>query len=192
MLENTEYKWQIETFKCGEKIVADADILWSIKQGTVKISTYDLEGRIIILGYWGKNDVVGQPLTKIDPYEIECLTPVKATSVPYRDWHYLSKEIRNCFQDAEKMLYILGQKNIDEKLTELLIYLGNKFGDIHERGKAILLPLSHQELANFLGTTRVVITRAINRLQSKKMIENPKRGLIILHISGIDRLNYKI
>ncbi|MCC0178187.1 Crp/Fnr family transcriptional regulator [Waterburya agarophytonicola K14] len=192
MLESTKCKWLVKTFEGGEKVRIDPDTLYLIKQGAVKISTYDLSGKTIILGYWGKGDVVGQSLTKIDPYEIKCLISTEVDCVPYPDWHQVAKEIRSCYQDAEKLLYILGQNGVEEKLLELLIYLGNKFGSIQANGKAILLPLSHRELAEFLGATRVSITRSMNKLQSKKLIEYPKRGTIILHTSQISRLNYKI
>ena len=192
MLEGTNCKWQRKTFKRGNNIPLDVDFLYLIKEGAVKISTYDLSGKIIILGYWGQGDIVGQSLTRIDPYEIECLTKVEVQCVPYHDWHLVAKEIRNCQQDAEQLLYVLGQSSVEEKLIELLIYLGRKFGHIQENGKAILLPLSHKALADFLGVTRVSITRSMNRLQSKKFITCPKRGSIILRTSEISRLNYRI
>ncbi|MGB5636222.1 MAG: Crp/Fnr family transcriptional regulator, partial [Waterburya sp.] len=155
MLESTKCKWQVKTFNRGEKISLDFDILYLIKEGGVKISTYDLSGKIIILGYWGKGDVVGQSLSKIETYEIECLTSVEVECVPYQDWHIVAKEIRNCYQDAQKLLYVLGQSSVEEKLLELLVYLGYKFGSVQENGKAILLPLAHRDLAEFLGVTRV-------------------------------------
>lgn len=192
MLESTKCKWQVKTFSCGEKIYLDFDILYLIKEGAVKISTYDLSGKIIILGYWGKGDVVGQSLTQIEPYEIECLTFVEVECVPYQDWHIVAKQIRNCYQDAEKLVYILRQTTVEEKLIELLVYLCQKFGSVQENGRAILLPLTHRALADFLGVTRVSITRSINTLQSKKFLVCPKRGSIILHTSEISTVNYKI
>lgn len=189
MLESTKYKWQVKTFNRGEKIYLDFDILYLIKQGGVKISTYDLSGKIIVLGYWGKRDIVGQSLTQIDPYEIECLTFVEVECVPYQDWHIVTKEIRNCYQDAQKLLYVLRQSTVEGKLLELLVYLGQKFGSVQENGKVILLPLSHRALADFLGVTRVSITRSMNTLQSKKFIACPKRGSIILRTSEISTVN---
>ena len=90
------------------------------------------------------------------------------------------------------MIYVLAQKDVEEKLLELLIYLGDKFGVKHELGKAIALPLTHRDLSKLLNITRVSVTRSMNRLQTKKYILNPKRGEIILRISEIPRLAYKI
>lgn len=192
MLRSTQLEWQTKTFDRGVKIPADADTLWSIEQGAIKITTRDLSGTTIVLGYWGKGDVVGQSLTPRNIYEIECLTPVKVKRVPDRDWHYLAKEIRSCHQDMERIVYILRQKTIEEKLTELLVYLSGKFNSIQEDGKAISLPLTHRELAEFFGVTRANIAMAINRLQRENILDNPMQGSIVLHISKMTTLEYKI
>ena len=188
----TQCTWQTKTFATRNKIIADVDTLWFIKQGAVKVSTYDSSGRIIVLGYWGKGDVIGRSLSRLNPYEIECLTPVEADCIPYRDWHCIAKEVRNCYQDAEQLVYILKQASLEDKLIELLVYLSGKFGFVEERGKAILLPLTHRELAEFFGVTRANIVAVINKLQSRKIMENPRQGVVILNTSKIERLEYKI
>ena len=192
MLEMSQCRWQAKTFANKDKIITDVDTLWLIRQGTVKVSTYDSSGKIIVLGYWGKGDVVGRTLSRLDPYEIECLTPVEADCVPYRDWHLVAKEVRNCYQDAEQLLYVLKQASLEDKLIELLVYLGGKFGSTEEKGKAIMLPLTHRELAEFFGVTRANIVAVINKLQRRKIIDNPRQGVIILYPSEIVNLEYKI
>lgn len=192
MLKDVQLKWQTNTFDSGAKISAEPDTLWLIKQGAVKTITYDLSGTIIILGYWGKGDVVGQSLSQRNIYEMECLTPVKAERVPYRCWDCLAKEIRKSYQDIENIIYILRQETTEKKLIELLVYLSSKFGIFKEGDRAISLPLTHKELADFFGVTRASIVMAINKLQSKKILDNPRQGLIILHISKMTEFEYKI
>lgn len=191
MFNNSRPKWQIVKYARGTKIAPDCNNLWLIKRGTVKVFTYDLEGSTIILGYWGERDIVGQIITNFDPYEIECLTPVELAIVPYQDWHYIAKEIRNCFQDLERLIYIHCQKNVVEKLLDLLIYLSDKFGIVCERGQEISISLTDRDLSQILNITRVSVTRSLNLLQSKKYIEIPKRGKIILRTTEIPRRNYK-
>lgn len=192
MLNNSLPEWQTIKYERGSKIVSELDSLWLVKQGIIKNFTYDPEGQKVILGYWGKGDVIGQTMTYFDAYEIECLSAVELAIVPYLDWHYLAKEIRHCFQDLERLIYIFSQKNIEEKLLELLIYLGDKFGYHHQLGKAIAIPLTHRELSLWLNTTRVSITRSLNKLETKNYIAIPQRGTIILRTTEIPRLNYKI
>ena len=66
MLENNNFlKWQQKTFLDGATIIADPNILWLINRGIVKTSTWDREENPIVLGYWGRGDVVGQPLSRM-------------------------------------------------------------------------------------------------------------------------------
>jgi CRP-like cAMP-binding protein len=190
MLENSNFQGQEKTFECGKNIPADINILWLINQGTVKTSTWDEEGRPIILGYWGMGDIVGQPLSKLEPYEIECLTNVRAVCIPCQYWSYVSNEIRCHHQDTEKLLYIFRQKTVYQKVINFLLFLSQKFGTVHERGRLISICFTHQELADFTGATRVNITRIINQLEQHDLIHRPDRGYIILRPAFMAKLNF--
>lgn len=187
MTEKNQNRWQTAKFYRGNKVSCKQNTLYLIEQGLVRVSTCHLDRRIV-LGYWGKNDVIGKPIMYFDFYEIECLATVVLAIVPDNDWYYLAKEIRRCFQDLEKTIYVLSQRSVEEKLLELLIYFGDKFGSNCDRGKEIILPLTHLDFAQYLNTTRVSITRSFQQLQIKKYIEIPKRGKIILHLSQISKI----
>lgn len=180
MLETHNFKWQYQTFNSGESILVEENILWLICRGVVKTSTWDEEGRPIIFGYWGAGDVVGQPLSRIDPYEIECLTPVKTARVPSQYWHYLSTEIIINHMDKEELLYIFRQKTLYEKTIKLLIFLARKIGIEYKKGKLLSISFTHQELADFTGSTRVSITKIINQLEQDKLISRSNRSYLIL------------
>jgi CRP-like cAMP-binding protein len=62
-----------------------------------------------------------------------------------------------------------------------LAWLGDKFGRQVKQGKLIELPLTHQELADIMGTTRVTVTRLINQLEQEGIISRPRRHIIIVH-----------
>ena len=180
ILESHDFKWNYKTFDCGENIFTEENILWLIHRGVVKTHTWNEEGKPIILGYWVAGDVVGQPISIIEPYEIKCLTDVKAAPVSSQYWHYLATEIRNNHMKTEELLYIFRQKSLYEKTIKLLVFLAKKLGVEHEKGKLISIPLTHQELADFTGGTRVSITKIINQLERKKLIERPNRSHLIL------------
>ena len=188
LLENNHLQWQQKTFDSGHLIVPDANILWLIKQGVVKTRTWDEEGNAIILGYWGQDDLAGHALSRIDPYEIECLTQVEAAGIPCQDWHYFSHKIVGHYQDTEELLCIYRQKNLYKRTMRILIYLAQKFGIEIEQGQLIQLSLTHQELAEFIGASRVCVTRMINRLEQEKLIIRPARGFIILSSELIAKL----
>ncbi len=58
------------------------DLLWLLVRGVVRTTTVTEDGRLIILGYWGAGDIVGQPMSQLGTYRIECLTEVEASLLP--------------------------------------------------------------------------------------------------------------
>ena len=59
------------------------------------------------------------------------------------------------------------QGNIPQRLELLLTWLGQKFGCPTEGGQLIQLRLTHQELAETIGTTRVTVTRLMQNLEQQ-------------------------
>jgi CRP-like cAMP-binding protein len=56
--------------------------LWYIHSGYVRTFSLEEDGTIIPLGFWSAGDLVGQTLSNLNPYEIECITDATATPIP--------------------------------------------------------------------------------------------------------------
>jgi CRP-like cAMP-binding protein len=63
---------------------------------------------------------------------------------------------------------------------KVLTFLGNKFGHQVDRGQLIDLRLTHQELADLIGATRVTVTKILNQLEQDGLISRPRRHLIVV------------
>lgn len=70
------------SFKYREDLPLRANVLWRIEEGVVRTLTWNLEGTLIVRGFWGTGDLVGQPLSSIKPYRIECLTENNGIQAP--------------------------------------------------------------------------------------------------------------
>ncbi len=169
------------TFYARETIPLKHDAFWLIKQGIVKTFTWNEDGTTTILGYWGDGDIIGQPLSQVNPYQIQCLTQVKAACIPLNQWSKLSTEICHYVQQTEELFCIVRSEKMYERLRKMLTWLAKKFGRQVVEGKLIELPLTHQELADVMGTTRVTVTRLINQLEQEGLISRPRRNSILLH-----------
>lgn len=74
------------SFSVGQHLPILKNWAWLIETGVVKTYTWGDRGNAITLGYWGKGDLVGQPLSRVSPYQMQCCTPVKAQQVPATLW----------------------------------------------------------------------------------------------------------
>ncbi|TAE58921.1 MAG: Crp/Fnr family transcriptional regulator, partial [Nostocales cyanobacterium] len=74
--------------------------LWQIQSGFVMTYTYLEDGTTVALGLWGPGDVVGELLSKINPYQMECLTTVEASILPVENRDQLTDTLLNHIHQA--------------------------------------------------------------------------------------------
>ncbi|MBD2330073.1 Crp/Fnr family transcriptional regulator [Alkalinema sp. FACHB-956] len=130
------------------------------------------DGTVVTLGIWGPGDIVGQALSRITPYQIECLTRLEATMYPLDvDPQQLINLLFLYTQQSEEMAVVRGHRRVDAMLYHFFELLSKKFGRHVETGQLIDLRLTHQDIADSLGTTRVTITRLMKQFQEQGIIE---------------------
>lgn len=176
---------KLSVFQAHATIPVKSESFWLIRRGIVKTTAWNLEGKIITLGYWGVGDIIGQPLSQASSYQIKCITSVEVIYVPLKYWNNLSEPICRYVQQMEELLCILRIEKMSDRLYYALCWLANKFGRQIEAETLIELPLTHQELADLIGSSRVTVTRLINQLEQEKMIARPR----YCHFSIIGQAN---
>ena len=154
--------------------------VWKIETGIVRTLTWLEDGSIVTLGLWGQGDLVGQALSKLDPYTIECLTAVEVISFAWEDGHQLTENLLNQIQQFEELSIIRSSKKLDIALIKFLSWLAKKFGRQIEIGYLIDFKLTHQDLAEILGVTRVSITRSLKQLEEQGIIERLSLSRILV------------
>jgi CRP-like cAMP-binding protein len=178
-LSSPAYSMQ-RSFSYRDLIPLQPDALWHINWGAVRTLTWNEEGTPITLGYWGPGDVVGQPLSRIQPYQIECLTSVEVCYVSSGECFQAIEALLLHIQQAEEILTIVRHERMHSRLQQLLVWLARKFGRSVQSGLLIDLRLTHQAIAEAIGTTRVTVTRLLNEFEREGIISRPKRHFIVL------------
>ncbi|OYD91395.1 replication/maintenance protein [Nostoc sp. 'Peltigera membranacea cyanobiont' 213] len=179
-----------QIFTRREVIPHQNDVLWRIEYGAVRTLTWSEDGTFITLGYWGLGDLIGYPLSRVKPYQIECLTGVELSIVPPHLWHQDINALLSHIQQAEDLLSIVHQKPISLRLWQFLVWLSEKFDRDVDKGKLIDLNVTHQDIAEVLNTTRVTITRILQQLEEEGTVLRYKRRIILRLPSGKLIKNY--
>lgn len=165
-------------FKKREYIPLNDGTLWRIEIGVVRTLTLAEDGTIISLGFWGAGEVIGQPLAGIQPYQIECLTNVKAIALKLDDCWDLHRVMLSHIHQMQELVRIRhGQ--IQQRFLQFLDWLATKFGFRVEQGRIIPFRLTHQDVAEVLGTTRVTVTRLLQQLQRQGLISQGKHQILL-------------
>ncbi len=165
-------------FKRRELLPLTSECLWKIEQGIVRTFTWNEEGKTTTLGFWGKGDIVGRALSKLEFYQIECLTPVRISQMP-PDFPALHEALLIQLWTSEQMLSIINQHRIVNRLWCLLEWLACRFGEAVPGGISLNLYLTHQDIAETINTTRVRITELLSQLEREGKIKRSRRNLVL-------------
>lgn len=157
-----------------------ADQLWQIESGVVRTLTWTEEGALITLGLWSVGDVVGKSLSSSDPYLVECLTPVSAIPLSRNIWYQATDALIRHARISNELLEIVRYGNAEVSFLRLLTWLAIRFGHMNEQGWQIDLRLTHQELAEISGFTRVTVTRLLKTFEEQGLIQRNHHQILIL------------
>jgi CRP-like cAMP-binding protein len=172
---------QPSIFNRREQMPVHDELLWQILEGQVRTITWDDEGNLTTLGIWGPTDFLGQPFSIVSPYQIECLTSVKAIRCPMPAPPQTMSILLNNIQHTEKLMSILQVKSMSDRIYKILDWLSERFGRSYPLGKTVGFGLTHQQIADLAGTTRVTVTRLLQVLEAdKKICRLPKRHIMLL------------
>ncbi|MEM0982103.1 MAG: Crp/Fnr family transcriptional regulator [Cyanobacteria bacterium P01_H01_bin.58] len=168
------------TFKRRETMPLRENTLWRISKGAVRCFTTSEDGAVITLGFWGAGDLIGQPLACIQPCAIECLTRGEALLVKTSQCWDLDRVMLAHIGQMQELIRIR-HGHIAQRLLLLLNWLASKFGVPTEQGNLIQLRLTHQDMAEAIGATRVTVTRMIQEFEHSAVISYSKQQCLILH-----------
>jgi len=174
---NTQLQQQL--FSRREVIPLQNDVLWRIQRGAVRTLTWSEDGTFITLGYWGAGDLIGYPLSRVQPYQVECLTSVEVSILPIHAWDKDINSFLSHIQQTEELLSIVHRKPTSLRLWQFLVWLSEKFGRDLADGKLLDLNITHQEMAEVLNTTRVTVTRLLQQFEEEGKLLRQKRSIIL-------------
>lgn len=152
-------------FKRRDRISIDTCTLWQVRSGLIRTVTWNEEGEIVVLGLWGSGSVIGVPISQVEPCELQCLSKVELTRLPLGYPLTIDMLLQHTAQ-INRLLQIMHCRQVQERLLQFTCWLAENFGQPTNQGRLITIKLTHQEIAETIGTSRVTITRFIKQLEA--------------------------
>lgn len=155
-----------------------------ICDGEVKLSISSSEGKTLILRIARPGEILGlMPALTGTPCEVtaEALHPCKLSFVRREDflrfvtkhpesYQSIVRELSACYQAACEQLRTLGlSASAPEKLARLLLDW-SAGGKETKQGTQIKLPLTHEGIAEFIGTSRETVTRTLGEFRDRHIV----------------------
>ena len=172
------------------------EVLFILKEGRVQLYRISPEGKKLVITTVGPHTLFGEMAllgTKMHNTFAEaiedCLICVMSRTdlerlilnkpqVALRILEITGKRLR----EAEERLENMAFKGIPARLASLLLRLGNEQGGLEITG------LTHQDLAESVGTYRETVTQVLNDLKSNGYIDIGRKRITILDRDGLEEV----
>lgn len=167
--------------------------IYVLCEGEVKLSVSSSEGKTLILRIAKAGEVLGlMSALSSDPMEVtaETMCPCQVAFVRRDPFlHFLTqhpeaypivaRQLGSHYQTACEQLRTVGlSTSAPEKLAKLLLEFAAG-GKETKEGTRIKFPLTHEEIAAFIGTTRETVTRTLSEFKSRNFVVRRGSSLLI-------------
>jgi CRP-like cAMP-binding protein len=173
-----------------------------VSGGRIKISKVTRDGKALTLSYCGPSELFGETclieggpreemaeamensmVTEIERIDFERLLQAHAT-LGYQMTRILAARRRELENKLETLVF----RDVTSKLAELLLNLAEEYGVEDSRGTLVALKITHQELANLIGSTRETVSLTLSTFKKKKLICTEGRKVIISDAESLKAL----
>ncbi|OXM87553.1 Crp/Fnr family transcriptional regulator [Paenibacillus rigui] len=171
----------------------DKEAVYFIQQGLVKTYKTDENGHQQIVSFLKKGDMfphTGLFHANCYPATAETIVPTTLLAMPIKPFEFLLSSTPGV---AVKILRVMSQKilELQEKIQELtgqdvqnrgqlfLLKLAENNGKVKNGKYIIEMPMTHQDIANAIGTTRETVNRMLNQLRKEGIVETDRLGFVI-------------
>jgi CRP-like cAMP-binding protein len=189
------------TFEAGERLLHEGepgDKVALILGGRVKISQASSDGRELVLGFRGPDELVGE-LSALDrgprSSSVTAIEPVEALLVPATAFRSLLQRpgiaeevlrmLSTRFRDADRKRIEFGATDSVGRAAARIVELAERYGEPAGDGIAITLPISQEELAGWAAVSRAGMASALRTLRELGWIETERRRITVLDIDAL-------
>lgn len=201
-LAELEARARVKKFPARSPIYLPADASEAVLllvTGRVKICGFTADGRQSILAFIEPGELFGELAMFDAGARQECAETTEASTVVCipRDalWQIMERHADVTIgitkliglrrrRIERRLKYLLFRSNRD-RMIHLLLELAEQYGDAVAEGVKIRIKLSHQDLANIIGSTRETVTVVLGELQLDRLIKVGRQQLVITNLKKL-------
>jgi CRP/FNR family cyclic AMP-dependent transcriptional regulator len=178
----------------------DARGVYVLCEGDVKLSISSSEGKTLIMRVANAGEILGLMAGMSGaPYEVtaETIRPCQVAFIRREDFQRfvakhpeasqaVARQMTMQYQAACEQLRTVGlSASAQEKLARLLLTWSAGIQQTKE-GTRIKVPLTHEEIAEFIGTTRETVTRTLSDFKVKHLVSIQGSTMMILSRAALE------
>ncbi len=191
------------SFQAGQTVIWSGDrmdFVASVVTGIATLTQTMEDGRRQMVGLLLPSDFVGRPGRSVAAYDVTATTDLVMCCFRKKPFEELIATTPNVAQRllemtldeldaAREWMLLLGRKNAREKIASLLSILARRSANLQLQDELALrfdLPLTREEMADYLGLTLETVSRQMSALKRDGVIELEGKRQIL--VPDLDRL----
>ena len=171
-------------------------------QGRLKLTTSNRDGKTLIMKIVQPGEILGiQSVVTGEPYElaVETLQPSQLAFISRADFlrfikeHadaclHVAQQLSNECQSAYQVIRSMGlSHSVSEKLARLVLQWSDG-APVIDGSIRIKVSLTHEEMAQLIGTSRETVTRILGELKKQRVLELKGSTLLIRNRAALEAL----
>lgn len=174
-----EERFHSRTFAKDERIPTRPGLVYLVQQGMVRLVSITPERREVFVGFiFG-----GSPFEVVtqEQFQIQAFSHTDFTTVMWfywedlQQWPRLYQKVQAAFRQQlqRKLLWLgnLGQRRAIDRLKGFLTLLLEEYGEPSAQGLVLPWTLTHSQIGDAIGATRVTVTRSLGTLRAKGFVK---------------------
>jgi CRP/FNR family transcriptional regulator, anaerobic regulatory protein len=177
----------------------DADWVYVVTQGVARLYTLLPDGRRQIVGFALPGDFLGLAMGERHPFSADAIEPVTACQFRRTDFsalvdakpHLLRRLHEFATHEltlAQDQMMQLGCRTAEEKLVTFLLATRDRWAKLGPVSVTVRLPMSRQDIADFLGLTIETVSRTFTKLVKDKTILIVPDGVRLMNLERMAAL----
>ena len=184
--------------RSGDIIVSEADGHWTgiVLSGMARVFLRTPAGRQVTLRHaraggsigigalLGEGAVAAQAVTDCDVMRLDHGQVLRLAEEHADLGLAIARELSIRLIETYREIVIREQGSVRQRLARQLLHFA---GEINHPDRPLVLPMSHEELADAVGSAREVVTRHLSRFQAERMLALDRGQITLIDPERLDR-----
>ena len=201
-LRDLEHLGRHAHYTSGETVFAQEALMTSVYnmlEGVLRLYKLLPDGRRQIVGFALPGDFLGMAATSHHGFSADAIGSVSVCRIPgtsfsrfIEDRPHLLRRINELtareLSQARDHMVLLGRRSAEEKVASFLVGWRNRLVQLRGPLNTVALPMSRQDIADFLGLTIETVSRTFTKLERDGVIEILPGGVSLVDAARAEAL----
>lgn len=177
------------------------EAIYFIEKGRVRVTKLSPEGKTVILALLGPGELIGEAAWEFGEHDsyAETLEESRVYQISREAFQNYIREnpdfglrlieiLGGRLKQAQARIEDLVFRQVPSRVARLLLTLAESHGRVTTSGIRVEFPLTHQEIADMVGSSRVTVTQILNRFKSSHWIDIESKRVTIHNLDALEEL----